>query len=374
MTATATAPASTLPSPPKQTGYLYGLDALRVAGAVIIAYTHLGQWITGKKKHWPVGDFINDVTAPLHIRADLDFIGVALFLMVSGVVTTKVSFREQPLDFLKRRAIRIMPPLWVALVISFLIVSTGLVKEMASVDAATLPQLLSNMWFGVYFVPGNLILLPVVWTLLIQMIYFVYASCTIPLLRRWPWLPSALAAAIISVTTSLLPQVVSGTLRTVVAFIPMIFIGQLISLAHSKKIRFDVAMLLGAIHLMLFIRADLVSKGLFRAGGGYEICLLIMVGVVLICMTANGPIARSAWIKTLSKRTYSVYLMHMPVSYIVMTLLDKVIGTSWAALVAFVAIALASELFYRLVEGPLDRWLGKRSRREHVADTRGKMA
>jgi peptidoglycan/LPS O-acetylase OafA/YrhL len=374
MTATATKPPATTAAAPPQTGYLYGLDALRVIGAAIIVYTHLGQWIVAKRERWPVGDFINTVTAPVHIRPDLDFIGVALFLLVSGVVTTKVSFREQPLDFLRRRAVRIMPPLWAALVIAYFIVGTGLVPEMTPQEAATVPQLLNNLWFGAYFVPGGMILLPAIWTLLIQMVYFTYTGLTIPLLRRWPWLPSALAATVITTVISLVPQTYSSALRTVVSFIPMIFIGQLISLAHTKKIRFDVAVLLGAIHLVLFIRADVVSKGIFRPGGGFEICLLVMIGVVLVCMTANGPIARSAFVKSVSKRTYSVYLMHLPVCFAAMTLLDKVIGTSWAALVAIVSVVVATELFYRLVEGPLERWLGKRSRRKRTADTHGKMA
>jgi peptidoglycan/LPS O-acetylase OafA/YrhL len=358
---------ATRATPTTKTGYLHGLDLLRVVGAVIIVYTHLGQWISGKKRHTPIGDFVNFATGPLHIRADLDFIGVALFLLVSGLVSTKVSFREKPAEFMRRRSVRIMPPLWAGVLLSFVIVATGLVPEMVRAEAATFDNLWKNLWFGAYFIPGAVVLLPAIWTLLIQMLFYAYTASTIPLLRRWPWLPSALAASLISVTTSLVPQGGTGPLRTMMAVIPILFIGQLISLAHTKKVRLDVALLLGAVHFMLFVRADLVGNGIFRPGGGYHVCLLIMIMVVLLCMTADGPVVRSAVVKTLAKRTYSVYLVHMPVSFAVMTLLNKVIGTAWAAAVAFAAMALATEGFYRLVEGPLERRLARRAQRARTA-------
>ncbi|TQM81886.1 peptidoglycan/LPS O-acetylase OafA/YrhL [Saccharothrix saharensis] len=354
-------------TPTAKTGYLHGLDLLRVVGAVIIVYTHLGRWVTGKKMHTPVGDFLNLVTGSLHTRPDLGFIGVPLLLLISGLVVTKVSFRESPLEFVRRRAVRIMPPLWAGVLLAFLIASTGLVPEMVRSNAATFSNFFKTLWFGAYFIPGSALLLPVIWTLLLQMIFYCYTAATIPLLRRWPWLPSALAAALISTITSLVPQAAAGPLRTMVAFIPIVFIGQMISLAHSKKVSFGTALLLGAVHFMLFVRADLVSTGIFRPGGGYPITLLIMIMVVSLCMTADGPLVRSPVIKALAKRTYSSYLVHMPVSFAVMTLLHKVIGVGWAMVVAFAAMVLATEGFYRLVEKPLERRLARRARRARTA-------
>jgi peptidoglycan/LPS O-acetylase OafA/YrhL len=358
---------ATLATPTTKPGYLHGLDMLRVVGAVIIVYTHLGRWVSGKKKHTPFGDFVNFATGPLHIREDLDFIGVTLFLIVSGVVTTKVSFREKPMEFIRRRSVRIMPPLWAAVLVAFAIASTGLVPEMVRGEAATVSNLVHNLWLGAYFVPGAVVLLPVIWTLLIQLLFYSYTAATIQLLQRWPWLPSALAATLISVITSLVPQAGTGPVRTVIAFIPLLFIGQLISLANTKKVRLDVALLLGAVHYMLYVRADLVSNGIFRPGGGYHITLLLMIMVVVLCMTVDGPVVRSAVVKLLAKRTYSVYLVHMPVSFLVMTLLHKTIGPAWAVVAAFVAMALATEGFYRLVERPLERRLARRARRTRTA-------
>lgn len=362
MTATATR-ATTTTKP----GYLHGLDLLRVVGAVVIVYTHLSRWVSGKRMHTPVGDFVNFATAPLHTRPDLDFIGVTLFLLMSGLVTTKVSFREKPTEFLRRRGVRIMPPLWAAVLLAFLIAATGLVPEMVRGEAATFGNLWKNLWFGAYFLPGAVVLLPVIWTLMIQLFFYTYTAATIPLLQRRPWLPAALGAMLISVTTSLVPQAGTGPVRTVVAFLPLLFIGQLISLANMKKVRLDVALLLGAVHYTLYVRADLVSTGIFRPGGGYQVALLIMIMVVLLCMTADGPVVRSAVVKQLAKRTYSVYLVHMPVSFAVMTLLYKTIGPAWAVVAAFVAMCAATEGFYRLVERPLERRLARRAQRARTA-------
>jgi peptidoglycan/LPS O-acetylase OafA/YrhL len=57
----------------------------------------------------------------------------------------------------------------------------------------------------------------------------------------------------------------------------------------------------------------------------------------------------------------------MPVSFAVMTLLHKVIGVGWAMVVAFAAMVLATEGFYRLVEKPLERRLARRARRARTA-------
>ncbi|WP_199440657.1 acyltransferase family protein [Umezawaea beigongshangensis] len=357
----------TTPTTPPTAGggrseYLHGLDVLRVVASAAIVYTHLASWISGKNRSWPIGDLVNAVTSPLHLRPDLAFIGVASFLLVSGLVVTRVSLRESPGEFLRRRAVRVLPPLWAALILAFAVVSTGLVREMAPESAATALHLLNNAWFGPYFV-GGAVLLPVVWTLLVQLAFYAFTALTIPLLRRWPWLPSAVAAALISVTTSLVPQGAVGPVRTVVAFLPIVFIGQLISLAQAGRVRLGAAVALGAVHLLLFVRADLVSRGIFTPGGGYHNVLLMIVLLVLLFMSANGPVARSRWTRALARRTYSVYLVHMPIGFAVLELLVDAIGASWALLISVLVIAVATELFYRAVERPLERLLRRRRRR-----------
>jgi peptidoglycan/LPS O-acetylase OafA/YrhL len=335
-------------------GYLHGLDVLRVVASASIVYQHLAAWIHGGGNPFPLGDAVNATTDTLHLRPELGFIGVAMLLLISGLVVTKVSFREQPVEFLVRRSARILPAMWAALPISFVFVAAGLTPSMAAESAATLPNLLRDMWFGTYLIPGNKSVLPITWSLLIQLVFYAFIALTIPMLRRRPWLPPAVAAAAISITMSLVPEGVLGPTRVIVAFLPIIFIGQIISLVQLGKVRLGVGLLLGAAHFLLFIRAELVAVTML-SGDGYQNALLIDILVVILCMGANGPIARSRWIKVLAKRTYAAYLLHMPITFGVLALLQPVVGTPLAAVGALLATFLGTELFYRLVEAPITK-------------------
>jgi exopolysaccharide production protein ExoZ len=344
-------------------GYLHGLDVLRVVASASTVYHHLAAWIHGGGNPFPLGDAVNATTDTLHLRPELGFVGVAMMLLISGLVVTKVAFRERPVEFLTRRSVRILPAMWAALPISFVFVAAGLTPSMATEAAATLPNLLRDMWFGTYLIPGYNSVLPITWSLLVQLAFYAFIALTIPLLRRWPWLPPALAAAAISITMSLVPEGVLDPTRTIVAFLPILFIGQIISLTQLGKIRLGVGLLLGAAHFLLFIRAELVSVSVL-SGDGYQNALLIDVLVVVLCMGASGRVARSKWVKVLAKRTYAVYLLHMPITFGVLALLQPLVGTPLAAVGALLAAFLGSELFYRLVEEPItklfQRWLDRK--------------
>ncbi|WP_367128915.1 acyltransferase family protein [Saccharothrix sp. HUAS TT1] len=335
-------------------GRLHGLDLLRVLASATIVYHHVAAWIHGGRNWFPIGDAVNAATDTLHLRSELSFVGVALLLLISGIVVTGVSFRERPVEFLTRRVARVIPPMWAALPISFAFVVAGLAPSMAAKSHGTLDNLLADLWFGTYLMRGHHSILPITWSLLVQLSFYLFIALTIPLLRRRPWLPPAVAAAAISITMSLVPEGVAVPTRTIVAFLPIVFIGHVISLVWLGKIRLGVGLLLGAAHFMLFTRAELVSASMLQ-GGGYENALLIDILIVILCMGANGRIATARWVKVVGKRTYSVYLLHMPVTFGVMALLQPLVGTPLAAIGALLAMALAVEVFHRLVEMPVTK-------------------
>lgn len=347
-----TATEETAVAAPVRAGYLHGLDVLRVVASVSIAYHHLAAWIHGGRDNtFPFGDALNAATGTLHLRGELSFVGVAMMLLISGLVVTRVAFRERPVEFLTRRAVRVLPVMWVALPISFAFVVAGLTPSMAPQSAATVSNLLLDTWFGTYIVPGATSILPITWSLMVQLVFYAFTALMILPLRRWPWLPPAVAAAAISITMSLVPEAAAAPTRTIVAFLPIVFIGQIIALVRLGRVRLGVGLLLGAAHFLLFIRAELVAVSML-SGDGYQNALLIDILVVILGMDASGRIARSRWIAVLAKRTYSVYLLHMPIMFGVLGWLKPLVGLPLAVLGALLATALGVELFHRYVEKP----------------------
>ncbi|KAA2263695.1 acyltransferase [Solihabitans fulvus] len=352
---------------PAARGRLYGLDVLRVVASVVVVYTHLAAWFHAGNYRWRVGSAVTEaVVDPLHLNANLGFVGVSTFLLLSGLVVTSVAFRESPGEFFVRRIVRIVPALWGALAVAFVLVKIDAVPTMATQDTATAGQLLSNLWLGNYGLPDQNPLLPVTWTLTVQIAFYAFTALSIPLLRRRPWLPAAIAATGISLTVSavhLFDTPFPLLVRTIVSFLPVVFLGQVISLARERRIRPATAVALGIVHFLLFVRADLTTSAVFD-GDGYQRTLLITVLVVLLGMAAGGRLARSGLVQALSRRTYAVYLVHMPACYAVLTLLTPRIGVTWSTLAALAATVAATEVLHRFVEEPANRlfrrWLRRR--------------
>lgn len=117
------------------------LDGLRIVGALGVVTTHVG---------FESGQAINGPFAGLLSRLDA---GVALFFVISGFLLfhpharahlTGVP-RPRPSTYLKHRALRILPPLWIAVVATWLLIprSAG-ASEWTYLRHATLTQIYSS--------------------------------------------------------------------------------------------------------------------------------------------------------------------------------------------------------------------------------------
>ncbi|AOS60910.1 acyltransferase family protein [Actinoalloteichus hymeniacidonis] len=341
---------------PVKKGYHAGLDLLRVLMAIAVVYTHLTIWVSSNEILWPGHTIVHrGLTTPLNLNLNLSFVGVGAFLLISGIVITKVADRESPTRFMARRLIRILPAMWLVVIVMYFLVQEGLVNAEGGEPGQPV-DLLANLTLGAYFETPSAILLGVTWTLIVQLIFYTYVALTIPLLRRYPWLPALLGAALVSIAQSWAAAeqntgIVNFRIGMFTSYLPVLFIGQLISLGHTRRIPIPAAIALGSTHFMLFLSADLFQDYI-TTGVAHSRTLLLLIMVVLLVMNSTGRLATSPLISAISKRSYSIYLVHTACIYPIMGLMTSTYGVGLAIVTSLAAVVVATELLHRCIEMP----------------------
>ncbi|MCR3747130.1 acyltransferase family protein [Lentzea californiensis] len=343
--------------------YMYGLDLLRVIAAVAVIYNHYSNWLKLNHEDFAIATVVDAVLIrPLHLNQQLAFVGVGVFLMISGIVVTHVAFRETSAQFLLRRAVRLLPAMWVMITVAWVLVSA---RQLSANQRPDLGDLFLNLGLVNYSVPQTSHVLALTWTLAVQVVFYFFVAATMPLLKRWPWVPPAIAVALVSVLISVTPPQGPAPLsfvRMATTFLPVLFIGQLISLVRSKKIPVGAGIAFGVLQYLLFVRADLTSDR-WPLGEAYPRTFVFLFLVLLLATRANGALVRAKWVGEVAKRTYAIYLVHIPVGFPLLRLLTPHTGYWISVAVALIAVAVASELLHRLVEEPIAQWYRRREKR-----------
>ncbi len=338
-----------------RTGYLHGLDWLRVIASAAVVYAHTRDWFTYGHQTWWVNDVLNAaVLDPLRVGSLMAPLAVTTFFLISGLVVTYAALKESPGRFLARRMVRLVPALWVVLLVVWLLTTCGLDAGVAAGDVGTL---LTNMAL-LNFATGTPGLDLVTWTLVVQVPGYFLVAATIPLLRRWPWLPPALTLTLLSVLMSVVhnedaPS--AHTARVVVTLLPIMVIGQVIALTRLGKLPPGAGIGYAALAWLLVVRGDLTSD-FTPAVPGYPQMVVCIALLTIICGRLTGGVVGARWVKALADRTYAVFLLHVPVLYLTPHLLSTTAGTTLAFAVAMVGIAVTADLLYRFVEKPTVRW------------------
>ncbi|MBW4719534.1 acyltransferase family protein [Saccharothrix obliqua] len=363
MTATEARPEATT----RKTGYMHGLDLLRVIGSCAVVLTHLTAWYGLKDPgFWVVTAVQEGVVGTLHLNDHLHFFGVAVFLVVSGVVVTHVADRESPGQFLRRRVVRLIPLLWAATLLGWLAIKFGLYRTSADPAALGFGDLAANLVLGGFFLSPPVVVLGVTWTLLIQIGFYAYVAATIPVLRRLPWAaPLAAAPLCFVVVLATFDVSVPGLSQvgSLIGYLPLLCLGQLVSLVHSRKIAPLTGIAIGVAHFAVVVWVDKLYR---YSGMGEAVPRTLLFGVLLtvLLVSMDGPVCRSPFVRGWAKRTYAVYLVHIPAMYPLLGLLTPLVGPTLATVAGLAAVAAVTEVLHRFVEVPADRAIRRWERRK----------
>jgi peptidoglycan/LPS O-acetylase OafA/YrhL len=153
--------------------HYYGLDLMRFVAAWLVVFYHFGQFDWKYPSAHPPP---NEVAFPfLHRMTAIGSVGVEIFFLISGFVIAGSAVGQTPSQFALRRAIRILPALWVCSTLSFIVrASTG--EPISTLTVALLKSVILS--------PRGPYIDGVVWTLVVEAVFYALIfSC---LLRREP--------------------------------------------------------------------------------------------------------------------------------------------------------------------------------------------
>ncbi|GAA3860659.1 hypothetical protein GCM10022243_28470 [Saccharothrix violaceirubra] len=339
---------------------LHGVDLLRVIACGGVLLTHVLAWFTIVGRDWwlwvPVEQLGTDV---LHLNSRFAFFGVITFFVVSGLVITHVTDRESPGVFLWRRISRIAPLLFVVSVIGWIMVNAG---QRIAVDVERpldLVDLLMGMTLNGHLVDPEVGLLGVTWTLRIQVIFYVLVALSIPLLRRRPWIPPLAMAALDVVLLAFYPAPwLLDVVGLLPVYLPLLCMGQLITLVHSGKVNAYAGTAIGVLHCGLFVLADRMGFQEHGDAGARTAIVIVLLTVAMV--HAKDRVSRSAVVKALAQRTYAVYLVHLCVLYPLFDWLMPYLDPTLVVVLGVAAVAVVAEVLHRWVELPLVRVIRRR--------------
>ena len=153
--------------------HYFGPDLLRLFASILVVLFHLSE-MGGARPAWPApaGE------APLgwlHPIAWMGWIGVPLFFVLSGFLISASAIGPTSLNFLWKRAIRVLPALWIACLVS--LAARALWGE-------PLTELLPAFFRSVVLSPKGPYIDGVIWTLVVEAVFYVVVAATISITSR----------------------------------------------------------------------------------------------------------------------------------------------------------------------------------------------
>jgi peptidoglycan/LPS O-acetylase OafA/YrhL len=338
------------------------IDQLRAIAALLVVYAHMvGNFLDARAHLW-LPDTLVDYFMRDPVRAELNFgwPGEALFFFISGFVVTHAASGEGAREFAIKRALRIYPPVIVLVVIVSILANLGVLTT--GIAAAPTPlESLAAATFANYALATGPALIAVAWTLVIEVLFYAGLLAVKPLLSRIPLLaPAALLVAVV-VAVLALRGPFAGILPYV-AFVPILVLGMIIYLLHRGRLKWWIgALLLVADWVILVWALQLTNPAFWDPAGSFLVNVLLAGCIFALAVLLDGRLPPWRVLAVVAKRSYSLYLVHVPVGVTLQSfLVDRLALPYTVSLVAaLVAVAAATELSYRFVEQPARR-LGKR--------------
>ncbi|WP_236790237.1 acyltransferase [Amycolatopsis sp. GM8] len=349
----------TPPERPKKTRIVF-IDVGRALGALLVFYSHIAhEWIETNGEKAPYVDFLEALTSdPMHMaKQGIGEVAVPFFFLVSGFVVTPIALRQGIQRFSVNRLIRVyVPIIFVVLLTTFVLLVHLHPPSTGQPQTLTPLTVLTNSLLVNYLVVPQVVLIPVAWSMIVEVLFYVVLLAMLPLLRRSVWLTIAIELTFILVVMLTARQFgASYFLFAVnVSYLAIPVIGQIIWATTSKQIPLWAGGVFGGAAWALYVLGDIINVG--RVDTSYNLSLAFAVLCFLLGMFAEPKLRqRKAW-TALSERSYSIYLLHSLVAFVLLDLMRPLIPFPIALVLAIAAVFGVVELSYRYVERPSHTW------------------
>jgi peptidoglycan/LPS O-acetylase OafA/YrhL len=344
------------------------IDGLRGIAAFSVGLFHFNEAIVRSAPHWlpSWGQYV----------AVNGFMGVEIFFVISGFVIA-YSVREGDYTFrylglfALRRSIRLDPPYWctIALECLLLFISVKLFPSLVR-PLPSVAQALSHLIYA-QAILGYEDIVPVFWTLCYEIQFYLLLITLLVIWQKASALASPRSRRSASILVLAALFAISLVLRYSGRHLPVhglalerwfqFFLGVLTYWVVSRKL---AASYLGVAYVSI-VAALILS----RAGPLQLLPVVVSAGILLLgrrdlldSVFANRPL------QFMGRISYSFYLIHGPIGWRWISLLERVVGPrfglawAWIAFASASAVSIgASALMWWLVESPTMR-LSKRIR------------
>ncbi len=344
-----------------------GADLVRAIAVLAVLYSHISFYLLDDiGGGWWLIDVVNIVLIDdAGLNLHLSFVGVSIFMLLTGLLITRSAMRQSRRDFMVARLARLVPALWFAIALAVVLVKLGINGMFSGQPGITNGEALLSFFLGGFFLRPEVAVLGVTWTLVVQIVFYLYCSSMRPALRTRPIVVPLLGAglcALVIFYNLYLPQPYTVPFLTKVAgVLPTLFIGQIAYLGWAKLVNWRWVVV-GVLAQIEVIRLA-IDVHTFWMGDTYLWTLLVVTGTVLILARHNGPITRWPLIRWIGTRSYAIYLIHTLVLYRIYAAVEPHFGPSAAVLTFLACTAALAEIMYRWIELPATRRINATYRR-----------
>ncbi|AYJ47446.1 acyltransferase family protein [Rhodococcus sp. P1Y] len=345
---------------------LAGANLLRTIAVLAVLYSHISFYlIDDRGEGWWVIDVVYRVLIEdAGLNNHLSFVGVAIFMLLTGLLVTRSAMRQTRRDFAVSRLSRLVPALWVSIALAIVLVRLGINGMFSGQPGISNSEAALSFVLGGFFLKPEVAVLGVTWTLTVQLMFYLYCVAARDLLRKWPvvvpLLGAALCAAVL-VYNLYIPQPWSvPMLSKIAATLPTLFLGQIIYLGWARIIGWRMVVV-GVLAQAEVVRLA-TDVHAYWAGDQYLWTIVVVTGLVLLLGRYDGRIGNLWIVRWTGTRSYAIYLVHTLILYRVYENVVPYTGPTGAVLAFVLVTAGVSEAVYRWVETPAATWLNGRLR------------
>lgn len=352
------------------------IHALRGLASLLVVWAHLGAiW---PRRHGEVS-YLNLVVhdwlvSSFRLYQDGGRLGVVLFFLVSGYIITFTSMREDRRAFAIKRVMRLGPPLIAAMAVTWL--CAKIVVRLGSAPFGSHLDGVGQLILGLTLLDGWVgpRAMEVTWTLVIEVIFYSLTFAFLGMSRNSPeratWIMTGTWAAI-TLIVAITPGLSTSENSWLPRYVGFLLMGRCIFLHQSGKIRLPGALLHTSLTALVFMSfAQTFSPG--HLGGAtspaaepiYSYAWAIVIFLAFLYWAPSRTVQPFTMLGNLS---YSLYLLHIPVGFLVLEVTTRLgFASDLKILLAISASFVAAWICYQTVEQPAQR-LARRYLRRHTA-------
>jgi peptidoglycan/LPS O-acetylase OafA/YrhL len=347
---------------PNRAGNIKSIAYLRGLAVLLVIWDHVvGQWSTTNHRSWIPLEIVRDwASGPLAIIQDFGWLGVVIFFLVSGYIISEVATRETRTMFAVKRVLRIYPALIASIVVILGIHALRPRFGVAAGGHIGFGQAAWSMTLLNYVRAADRPVNGVAWSLIIEVLFYGLIFLLIGVLRRRPVLAIVLELACVAAivdtarnfpVSSFVPN--WFLLAAGVAYIPLLVLGQAVWMWSTKRCSLRVAVGLGTLAWLVFVFGmRRIHPEFLVPQNSYGVSVALALGVFVFAVRNEPRIRLPRWIAAVSVVSYSVYLIHGPVTELVMDALTKHLPFTASLVIALGVLAICAVLMWRLVEVP----------------------